>query len=172
MMRNARAALGVIRPGRNQLWSKPRLVRAGIAAAVAVLSGIGCGGPSGTFYVVQNQVPGAGCTIPGTEGALYLGQGTLDVRASVGSGYLLFPLLKNDLPAEGSGGTEPNRIALDGFDVDVKVIDGPAAALEVFGAVAGDPAADVATMRTVSFVMKDGLVYKQDGAAVTHEAKL
>lgn len=122
------------------MWPNLRLVRMGVAAAFAVLSGMGCGGPTGTFYVVQNQVPGPGCTISGTEGALYLGQGTLDVRASAGTGYLLFPLLKNDLPAEGNGGTEPNRIALDGFDVDLKVIDGPAAALEVFGAVAADPA--------------------------------
>ena len=122
------------------MWSNLRLVRAAGIAALAALTGIGCGGPSGTFYVVQNQVPGSGCTIPGTEGALYLGQGTLDVRASAGTGYLLFPLLKNDLPAEGGGGTEPNRIALDGFDIDLKIIEGPAAALEVWGAVAADPA--------------------------------
>src|SRR5688572_15167471 len=119
MMRNVRTALGVIRRGRSEMWSKSRLVRAaGLAVATAALAGIGCGGPTGTFYVVQNQVAGPGCTIPGTQGTLYLGQGTLDVRASAGTGagYLLFPLLKNDLPAEAGGGAEPNRIALDGFD--------------------------------------------------------
>ena len=121
------------------MWSNLRLVRAA-GIAIAALAGVGCGGPTGTFYVVQNQVAGPGCTIPGTEGALYLGQGTLDVRASSGPGYLLFPLLKNDLPAEGGGGAEPNRIALDGFEVDLKIVDGPDAAFEVFGQVAADPA--------------------------------
>lgn len=125
------------------MWSNSRrahTARLAVGALAAATALGGCGGPTGNFYVVQNQVAGPGCTIPGTEGALYQGQGTLDVRASasVGSGYLLFPLLKNDLPAEGTGGVEPNRIALDGFDVDLKVVDGPAEALDLLGALAGD----------------------------------
>jgi hypothetical protein len=128
------------------MWSNLRLVRAAsIVVATAALAGMACGGPTGTFYVVQNQVAGPGCTIPGSAGALYLGQGTLDVRASAGtgSGYLLFPLLKNDLPAEGNGNAEPNRIALDGFDIDVRLVDGPTEAFDVFGTVAADPATAV-----------------------------
>jgi hypothetical protein len=118
-------------------------VRGAHAAAVFVLAaatGAACGGPTGNFYVIQNQVAGPGCTIPASEGGLYLGQGTLDVRASGGTGYLLFPLLKNDLPAEGMGGVEPNRIALEGFDIDVKLVAGPAAVSDLFGALAADPA--------------------------------
>jgi hypothetical protein len=104
--------------------------------------GVACGGPTGNFYVVQNQVAGPGCTIAAAAGGLYVGQGTLDVRASAGSGvgYLLFPLLRNDLPREGSGGVEPNRIALDGFDIDLHMTDGPVEAMDYFAALAGDPA--------------------------------
>jgi len=86
-------------------------------------------------------VAGPGCTIPASAGGLYVGQGTLDVRASAGSGtgYLLFPLLKNDLPGEGMGGVEPNRIALDGFDIDLRMMDGPPEAMEYFATLAADP---------------------------------
>jgi imidazolonepropionase-like amidohydrolase len=37
-------------------------------------------------------------------------------------------------------------------------------------AVTGDPLADVGVMRTISFVMKDGRVYKQNGAAIIDDA--
>jgi hypothetical protein len=124
------------------VWSNARLARTATAAAtlaVAMATGGACGGPTGNFYVVQNQVAGPGCTIPGSQGGLYLGQGRLDVRASAGAGYVLFPLLKNDLPAEGTNGVEPNRIALEGFDVDIKLVDGPAAAYDFFGALSAEP---------------------------------
>lgn len=109
-----------------------------VQLALALATGGACGGPTGNFYVVQNQVAGPGCTIPANKGGLYLGQGTLDVRASSG-GYALFPLLKNDLPAEGANGVEPNRIALEGFDIDIKLVDGPAAAYDFFGALSAEP---------------------------------
>jgi hypothetical protein len=132
------------------MWSTDRrertakLTMAAIAALGSAAALAGCGGPTGTFYVVQNQVAEPGCLIPGGEGARYQGQGTLDVRVSagVGSGYLLFPLLKNDLPAEGGGAVEPNRIALDGFDVDLKVVDGPPEAIDLLAALASDPATE------------------------------
>ena len=84
-MRKARVTSG---PIPNRVWSTSRLVRAaGVAGLVvsALVSGA-CGGPTGNFYVVQNQVAGPGCTIPGSSAGLYVGQGTLDVRASAGSG--------------------------------------------------------------------------------------
>jgi imidazolonepropionase-like amidohydrolase len=37
-------------------------------------------------------------------------------------------------------------------------------------AVPGDPLADISLMKRVSFVMKDGVVYKRDGKAVDPEA--
>jgi len=139
-MRKTRALSG---PIPNRLWAKSPLVRAtGMAGLVlGALMGGACGGPSGNFYVLQNQVAGPGCTIPASAGGLYVGQGTLDVRASAGSGtgYLLFPLLKNDLPGEGMGGVEPNRIALDGFDIDLRMMDGPPEAMEYFATLAADP---------------------------------
>lgn len=129
-----------LRPARGRrLLSPGRGLAPALAAALAVSAAGGCGGPTGNFYVVQNQVPNAGCTVAASESARYLGQGTLDVRATSGEGYVLLPLLKNDLPAEGGGGVQPNRIALSGFEVDVKVIDGPTAAVDMLNALGTDP---------------------------------
>lgn len=93
--------------------------------------------------MVQNQIPSDGCVVPATEGAIYRGEGVLDVRvpSSSGSdaGYLFFPLLKNDLPVEADDGPEPNRIALGGFEIDVRFVDGPSGTAELFGALAADP---------------------------------
>jgi hypothetical protein len=110
----------------------------------AVLLFVACNGPSGQFYVVQNQVPNAGCVIPAGEGALYKGEGILDIRVPVTASdgaYLLFPLLKNDLPVSGDG-VEPNRIALAGFEVDLRFVDGPSEAGDFFAQLAADPSTE------------------------------
>lgn len=101
-----------------------------------------CDGTSGQFYVVQNQVPGPGCAIPATKSGLYQGSGVLDVRVPAGGGgaYLLMPLLQNDLPAEGDMGAEPNRIALTGFEIAIRFVDGPGTAADFFAQLAADPA--------------------------------
>jgi hypothetical protein len=102
---------------------------------------VACGGTTGQFYVVQNQVPGPGCVIPTTKGGLYQGSGVLDVRVPAASdaAYLLMPLLQNDLPAEDDMGAEPNRIALTGFEVDIRFVDGSGPAGEFFAQLAADP---------------------------------
>jgi hypothetical protein len=120
----------------------------GMRASVAILATMlcpvaGCGGPAGQFYVVQNQLPGAGCAIPAGKAAVYQGEGVLDIRVPSTHGdtaYLLFPLLKNDLPAEGQGGGEPNRIALGGFEIDIAFVDGSDAARDFFATLLADPA--------------------------------
>jgi hypothetical protein len=113
-----------------------------VVAAVATMSTPGCGGPTGQFYVVHNQVPSAGCVIPASKDAPYQGDGVLDVRVPSlrsDTAYLLFPLLENDLSADGAGGVEPNRIALGGFEVDVAFVDGSAAAADFFATIGADP---------------------------------
>jgi len=111
---------------------------AGAACLLAALSA--CGQPAGQFFVVQNQSPEAGCTIPTGAAGTYQGEGTLDIRvpASSDAAYMLFPLLENDLPAAGSGGAEPNRIALSSFEVEIAFVDGNAAAAAAFAAIEAD----------------------------------
>ncbi|MBC8131418.1 MAG: hypothetical protein H7X95_00445, partial [Deltaproteobacteria bacterium] len=118
-------------------------VHAVLTAGIACWIAGGCGGPSGQFYVVQNQVAGSGCIIPSGKSALYQGEGILDVRvpATSDAAYLLFPLLQNDLPSESESGVEPNRIAVAGFEVDVRFVDGPMAVQDLFAAIAADPSA-------------------------------
>ena len=120
-----------LRPWR--LWS------AGAACLLAIAVG-GCGQPAGQFFVVQNQSPESGCTIPTGTAGTYQGEGTLDIRvpASSDAAYTLFPLLENDLPAAGAGGPEPNRIALSGFEVEIVFVDGNAASAAAFAAIAAD----------------------------------
>ncbi len=123
-----------------------RLLRASLSFAGAacgmLLTLSGCGLPAGQFYVVQNQSPETGCTVPTGTGT-YQGEGTLDIRvpASSDAAYTLFPLLENDLPAAGGGGPEPNRIALSGFEVEIAFVDGNAAAAAMFASMATDSTA-------------------------------
>jgi hypothetical protein len=107
----------------------PRLARHAALLAAAFVSAAlaSCSStPPGEFIIVQNQVPGSDCTIPAGLGAVYRGEGVLDVRL-IGNGpkgYLLFPVLQNNFPAPTGGQTvDANRIALSGFNVDVEVAD-------------------------------------------------
>lgn len=120
----------------------PSLLLSTICLTLCALAQLSCGGGSGEFYIVQNQVAGAGCVIPAGKTNLYQGEGILDIRVPArGDGaYLLFPLLQNDLAQEGEGGVEPNRISLSGFEVDLQVTDASAAVRDFFAALASDPA--------------------------------
>jgi len=95
-----------------------RWALAGIAALVLA----GCGLPPGQFIIVQDQVPDPGCVIPTTLGAVYRATGDLDVRvvsSTAVAGYVLFPLLQNNLSPPQGQASDPNRIALSGYDVHV-----------------------------------------------------
>jgi hypothetical protein len=71
------------------------------------------------FYIYQNQVPQKGCLVSDDD-KVYRSQGLLDV--SQGTGYYLFPLLRNDLKARRlSGDTEPNMLHLREFKVDLEM---------------------------------------------------
>jgi hypothetical protein len=79
-----------------------------------------CGRVPGQFEIVQNQAPNDGCTIDTNE-MVYSGDGTLDlalVQAGAESAYLVFPLLRNNLPGS-AGGPDPNRIQVHSFAVDI-----------------------------------------------------
>jgi hypothetical protein len=92
-----------------------------IGAAALLL--LGCGTPPGQFVIIQNQVPSDTCVIPAEKGALYRATGDLDVRLvfdHAEAGYVIFPLLQNNLPGP-SGDGEPNRIALSSYTVDVRM---------------------------------------------------
>ena len=74
-----------------------------------------------SFYIFQNQVPETGCVVT-TDDAIYRSQGVLDV--SLGAGYVLFPLLRNDLPTKKPAGDlserpEPNQLHLREFRVQL-----------------------------------------------------
>jgi len=88
-----------------------------IALALSVAA---CGRVPGQFEIVQNQVPQSGCLIDTNE-TLYRGDGTLDlalVQPGARAAYLVFPLLKNNLPAS-TGGPDPNQIEVNSFAVDI-----------------------------------------------------
>jgi hypothetical protein len=95
------------------------------------------------FFIVQNQVPQAGCTIPGNRSNVYRGEGRLDatlVGDSAAFAYDIFPLLQNDLPAvTEQGAPQPNRLSVKGFHVELELpAEAPAAARQVFDGLAAD----------------------------------
>jgi hypothetical protein len=106
----------------------------GVAALAGLLSS--CSDDDGRFFIVQNQVPLAPCTVT-TERNIYSGEGLMDValvRGDAAFGYDLFPLLQNDLPASGlAGSPEPNRLFVRAFRVRVEPGAGaPAALVQLF----------------------------------------
>jgi hypothetical protein len=108
--------------------------RVGLAAALAGLLGACSNDSGGRFFIVQNQVPQAGCVI-NTNRTIYEGDGLLDVSlvGDAAFAYLLFPLIQNDFPATGGNGApEPNRLFVRAFRVRVEAGDGaPANAVQV-----------------------------------------
>jgi hypothetical protein len=70
----------------------------------------------GSFYILQNQVPGTGCVI-GTSTTTYRPQGVLDISGR--QGYQLFPLMVNDLLSTAAVDKQPerNRLAVTGYKV-------------------------------------------------------
>ena len=75
-----------------------------------------------SFYIYQNQVPESGCVVTADDTAFYRAQGVLDV--SLGEGYVLFPLLRNDLPSKKpaedlSDRPEPNQLHMREFRVNL-----------------------------------------------------
>ena len=107
--------------------------------AITALVGLvpACGGDSGRFFIVQNQVPQAGCVVT-TQRDIYRGEGILDASLAPLAGqwaYVLFPLIQNNYPnASGMGAPEPNRLFVRAFRVVVEPGAGaPQAVLNVFG---------------------------------------
>jgi len=96
--------------------------RAALAVFVLVACGFAaCGRIPGQFEIVQNQQPSGGCAIDTSE-TLYRGDGTLDlqlVQAGGRSAYLMFPLVRNNLPASSGDGPDANQIQMHSFAVDI-----------------------------------------------------
>jgi len=105
----------------------------------------GCGKVPGQFIIVQDQVPGDGCSVT-TDSSIYRPAGLLDVslvRADAPTAYLVFPLLENDLPGPSGGQlVDGNRIALSALNVDLHLTstDAPTAIVDMFTSLAGTPA--------------------------------
>jgi hypothetical protein len=101
-----------------------RAQRCGLALGAAVFALLGgCGTPPNQFFIVQNQVEKEGCRID-TDRTVYRPVGQMDVRLvqpGASAGYVVFPLLQNDLPEEESG-PQQNRIVLKSFIVDLEPI--------------------------------------------------
>jgi hypothetical protein len=118
-----------------------RTTRACLALCVPLLLGA-CGRVPGQFIIVQDQVPmGGGCSIT-TNQTVYNPSGILDVAVvnqTATSGYLVFPLLQNDLPPPSGSLVDGNRIALTAFDVDLHMtaVDPPAVTGPMFATLEG-----------------------------------
>src|SRR3954452_20100450 len=97
--------------------------------AVLVLSGLLCAcseDGNSRFFILQNQVPTAGCVITTTR-TVYQGQGVLDLSL-IGDdtfAYELFPLIINSYPGStAAGAPEPNRLFVRAFRVRIEAGDG------------------------------------------------
>jgi hypothetical protein len=88
------------------------LVACGLAA---------CGRVPGQFEIVQNQVPLDDCSVD-TNASIYRGDGTLDlslVQAGARAAYMVYPLVRNNLPGATGSGPDGNQIDVNSFAVDI-----------------------------------------------------
>lgn len=112
-----------------------------VAVAAVVVGGLGCGGESEQFSILQDQVPSEDCVV-NTERTLYAGEGLLDlllVGPTTPFAYQLYPLLQNNLPGEGnSAAAQGNRLFVRAFRVRVEPGPGsPAKVTQLFEKLAG-----------------------------------
>ena len=101
-----------------------RLLRVASPLILGACALAACGRVPGQFEIVNNQVPGGGCTIPVNAG-VYQGQGRLDVslvQNGAESAFYVFPLLRNNLPGASGGGPDTNQITMKSFAVDLSLL--------------------------------------------------
>jgi hypothetical protein len=104
-------------PDQSPPRATPALLLLAVLAAWAFAA---CGRVPGQFEIVQNQQPQGGCAID-TSPTVYRGDGTLDLQLVQGgarSAYLVFPLVRNNLPGS-TGGADANQIQMHSFAVDI-----------------------------------------------------
>jgi hypothetical protein len=97
------------------------------ALSTVVLALGACGRVPGQFEILNDQVPQPGCLI-GVDTTVYRGRGTMDlslVRAGSRGGYVVWPLMKNNMPAPTSGGIDNNQIFISSFAVDISPLNAP-----------------------------------------------
>ena len=99
----------------------------GMVTSLLFLSG-GCQENSASLVIIQNQIPGAGCSVESTASTNYRPQGTLDVSwyTEVGqpAGYYMFPLVQNNLMSTEdteNGVVEQNCVTIKETQVDLKL---------------------------------------------------
>jgi hypothetical protein len=106
-------------------WGKSELVRGALAGAAALslsaLSLAGCTDANDALIIVQAQVPDETCKVSeeGSGGARRT-EGVLDLGLDRPYGYMLFPLIANNLPSLSStGGIDPNRVQITGAEMKI-----------------------------------------------------
>jgi hypothetical protein len=97
---------------------------AALATSILSLALGACGRVPGQFEILNDQIPASsisGCTVP-VNATEYMGTGLLDlsiVDPGIGSAYLFFPLIENNLPSSSGSTIDPNQIQLSGFQIDI-----------------------------------------------------
>jgi hypothetical protein len=98
-----------------------RLLGGLLGAALTTLMAASCVETNESLTIVQAMVPNDSCMIDemGSGGAR-LPEGILDVGLDKAYGYVLYPLIANNLlPLSSSGGIEPNRVSITGAEVEL-----------------------------------------------------
>lgn len=143
-------------------------VGAGDASGTDVLDAaddgaVGDATEAAVLRILQNQIPLAGCLIPGNTTDVYRPMGLLDVQVNMG--YMLFPLLRYDPPSQLA-----RSLALQSFAVSVDLgdladPDVPGGLVDFSVAVSGALAAGQTRSSTVTVI--SGHLVEAVSAAVT-----
>jgi len=101
-----------------------------LAAALSALVLGGCEANSASLLIIQNQIPGDGCSVDSSGTGAYRTQGTLDVawylQKKQPAYYNLYPLIRNNLLSTAnteSGSIEENCVTIREARVDLDLGD-------------------------------------------------
>jgi hypothetical protein len=103
-------------------WGMKGRVAGLLWKALGMVAGVSaCTDANESLTIVQAQVPNETCAIDENgSGGTRLTEGVLDVGLDKPYGYVLYPLLSNNLLAlSTSGGIEPNRITITGAEMEL-----------------------------------------------------
>ncbi len=140
--------------------------------ALVVLLGASsaCTDAAQTLLIVQNQIPGAGCSLSNTTGSNFYAKGVIDLAST--SGYILTPLIQN-LGSSPAVNDDNTRIAfIEGYDVDLKSADGSLIANGSFSSLAAAAVFPGSSVAMTIEVLPNELLSSQVGNTIVAEVTM
>jgi hypothetical protein len=125
-----------------------------LTSALLATLAVGCVDDDLSLVILQNQVPGANCTIEANPTTEFRARGIIDARADFG--YLFTPVVRNYAVTGGSVTEAQRLIQVQGADVELQIQPGVFTEEELAALVADQPLLTRFSARFSGVVEPDG----------------